>query len=101
MWKELDSKTYEKIQNVYAARLILKKEEQKKRRSQLMIRQGDRKRSILTGKVYEVKSIGNWSVVLESLDGSSQVLTEKDNLKLFYKKVEKGETPMDLDPSEP
>ena len=46
--------------------------------------EGEKARSILTGKIYEVKIVEDCSVVLESLDGSSQVLTEKDNLKLFY-----------------
>ncbi len=57
-----------------------------------MIREGEKRRSILTGKIYEVKTVEDWSVVLESLDGSSQVLTEKGNLNLFYEQVENEET---------
>ncbi len=56
-----------------------------------MIREGEKRRSILTGKIYEVKTVEDWSVVLESLDGSSQVLTEKGNLNLFYEQVENEE----------
>jgi hypothetical protein len=57
----------------------------------MTVRLGDKIRSILTGKVYEVKAIKDWVAVLESLDGSSKVWTEKDNLKLFYEKVERQE----------
>ena len=60
-----------------------------------MIREGEKKRSILTGKIYEVKTVEDWSVVLESLDASSQVLTEKDNVKLFYEIAGIGEGPKD------
>jgi hypothetical protein len=49
---------------------------------------GDRLKSILTGKVYEVKMVKGMSVLLESEDRRSQVLTEKGNLNLFYEKVE-------------
>ena len=56
-----------------------------------MIREGEKKRSILTRKIYEVKTVEDCSVLLESLDGSSQVLTEKDNLKLFYEMAGNGE----------
>jgi hypothetical protein len=46
----------------------------------------DRFRSKLTGNVYEVKKIANKMIVLESLNGSSQVLTELNNVELFYEK---------------
>ena len=49
---------------------------------------GDRVRSILNGIEYQVKKIVKRMVVLESQDGKSQVLTELDNLTLFYKKEE-------------
>jgi hypothetical protein len=49
---------------------------------------GDRVRSILNGIEYQVKKIVKRMVVLESQDGKSQVLTELDNLSLFYKKEE-------------
>ncbi len=53
-----------------------------------MIREGDKRKSILTGKVHKVKIIKDWSVGLESVDGLSQLWTERGNLKLFYKNVE-------------
>ena len=61
-----------------------------------MIREGEKTRSILTGRVYKVKTIEDRSVVLESLDGSSQVWTEKSNLKLFYEEAENEEDSEDL-----
>ncbi len=56
-----------------------------------MATERDRMESLLTGKIYEVKTIKKGVAVLESLDGSNQVLTEKGNLKLFYKNVENEE----------
>ena len=50
---------------------------------------GDRLRSNLTGTMYKVKVIKGRLVVLETEDGSTQMLTGKDSLKLFYKKIEK------------
>lgn len=61
-----------------------------------MIREGDKRRSILTGKVYKVKIIKDWSVGLESVDGLSQVWTERGNLKLFYEKVQNEQSPEGL-----
>ncbi len=55
------------------------------------IREGNRVKSILTDKIYEVKTIKDRLVVLQSPDGLNQVWTEKENLKLFYKKVEREE----------
>jgi hypothetical protein len=49
--------------------------------------EGERVRSILTGKVYEVKAIKNGFIILEALDGLSQILTEKQNMKLFYEQM--------------
>ena len=43
-----------------------------------------------------MKAIKDRFVVLGSLDGSSQVWTEKDNLKLFYEKVENEQMPEGL-----
>ena len=45
-------------------------------------------KSILTGKIYKIRTTRDWIAILESLDGSSQVLTEKSILNLFYEKVE-------------
>jgi hypothetical protein len=57
----------------------------------LVIKEGDKRKSILTGKVYRVKTLKDLSAVLESLDGSSLVITEQDNLKLFYEDIEDEE----------
>ena len=46
--------------------------------------ENDRFRSKITGNVYEVKKIVNNMIILESLNGTSQILTELSNLALFY-----------------
>jgi hypothetical protein len=43
-------------------------------------------RSILNGVEYKVKKIVESRAVLESRDGKNQILTELENLILFYKK---------------
>ena len=48
--------------------------------------ESNRFRSKITGRVYEVKKIVDEMVILESLNGKSQVLTELNNLALFYEK---------------
>ncbi len=57
----------------------------------MSVREGNTIRSILTQKTYQVKTIKDRVVVLQSLDGMNQVWTERGNLKLFYEKVEKEE----------
>ena len=52
-------------------------------------RESDRFRSKITGNVYEVKKIASRMIVLESLNGKSQLLTESDNIALFYEKESK------------
>lgn len=52
---------------------------------------GDRLRNNLTGTTYKVKVIKGKLVVLETEDGSTQLLTGKDCLKLFYEKIENAE----------
>ena len=47
---------------------------------------GDTVRSILSGVEYKVKKIVESRAVLESRDGKNQILTELENLTLFYKK---------------
>jgi hypothetical protein len=47
---------------------------------------GDTVRSLLNGIEYKVKKIVKRMAVLESRDGKSQILTELENLNLFYKK---------------
>jgi len=59
-------------------------------------KEGDKIKSKLTEKVYEVKAMKDWLVVLESVDGSSQIWTEKNNLQLFYENIEGEENPEEL-----
>jgi len=54
-----------------------------------MITEGERFRSVFTGKEYRVKKIEGKMVLLETENGVSQVMTDRGNLKLFYKKEEK------------
>jgi hypothetical protein len=50
-------------------------------------RESDRFRSKITGKVYEVKKIAdNKMIILESLNGTSQMLTDLNNIELFYER---------------
>ena len=49
---------------------------------------GDTVKSILNGKNYKVKKIVKSMAVLQSEDGQSQILTEVENLDLFYRKEE-------------
>ncbi len=55
----------------------------------------DRFRSKITGNVYEVKKIANQMIVLESLNGTNQVLTELDNIALFYEREPKKDDDQD------
>jgi len=60
---------------------------------------GDRFKSTLNGQVYEVKSVKGMQILLESEDRKSQLLTEKEILKLFYDKLENNTLQKDLIPS--
>lgn len=51
-----------------------------------MARVGDKFKSILTGATYVVKKITDRVVVLERHNKKSQLLTELNNLNLFYKR---------------
>jgi hypothetical protein len=51
--------------------------------------ESNRFRSKITGNLFELKKIANQMVVLESLNGRSQVLTELNNLALFYEREPK------------
>ena len=55
----------------------------------------DRFRSKITGNVYEVKKIADQMIVLETLNGKSQVLTELNNIALFYEKEPKKDDDQD------
>lgn len=52
---------------------------------------GGKYQSTLTGKIYRIKSIKDQMVVLESEDGLSQVLTNRENMHLFYSTVPRAE----------
>jgi hypothetical protein len=62
----------------------------------MTIKEKDLVKSVLTGKIYKIKTTKDSIVILESLDGSSQVLTEKSTLNLFYEKVEDLKTRSDF-----
>ncbi len=49
---------------------------------------GDTVKSLLNGNYYKVKRIVKSMAVLQSEDGRSQILTDVENLNLFYKKKE-------------
>ena len=49
---------------------------------------GDTVKNLFNGKYYKVKRIMKNMAVLQSEDGQSQILTEVENLSLFYKKME-------------
>ena len=51
------------------------------------IEHGEVLKSLLTGKVFQVKLLTDQMVVLQSLDGETQVLTGKVSLKYFYEKL--------------
>jgi hypothetical protein len=55
----------------------------------MTMHESERFRSKITGNVYEVKKIANEMIVLESLNGTSQVPTELSNMGLFYEKESK------------
>ena len=59
-----------------------------------MIKEGDKFRSTFTGLVYRVKRTKDAMVLLETENESSQVVTDKSGIKLFYqdegKKEDKG-----------
>ena len=54
----------------------------------MKIKEGDRVESDLDGKGYRVARVVNNMVVLESVNREEQVLTEMDNLQIFYRKKE-------------
>ena len=49
---------------------------------------GENVRSVVTGKAYLIKLIGDRMVVLESEDKSNQILTTTDHLKALYEQKE-------------
>jgi hypothetical protein len=55
--------------------------------SKVMIREGEKLRNNINGRVYQVKAIRNSLVVLDAVGDSSWIITEKDILKMFYKRL--------------
>ncbi len=51
------------------------------------LRVGEKWQSTITGKVYRIKMIKDRMIVLESVDGLSQVLTNRETIYLFYSMV--------------
>jgi len=56
----------------------------------MTMQESDRLKSKITGSVYEVKKIVNEMIVLETPNGKSQVLTDLNNIALFYEKEPKN-----------
>ncbi len=56
----------------------------------ISIEKGEVLKSLLTGKVFQVKLLTDQMVVLQSLDGETQVMTGKVSLKYFYEKLGPG-----------
>ncbi len=54
-------------------------------------KKGKKVRRIVDGKDYRIKKIVGQRVLLESEDKQEQILTEVDNLKLFYLEKKEGE----------
>ena len=54
----------------------------------MKIKDGDTIKSLFNGNYYKVKRIVKSMALLQSEDGQSQILTEVENLNLFYKKKE-------------
>ena len=48
-----------------------------------MVELGDKLREISTGKIYFVKRIDEQSVVLETLDGSKQIMVGTESLREY------------------
>jgi len=53
---------------------------------------GDIFKSYLNGSVYIVKKIANKMAVLESKNGESHILTDIENLGIFYRKEEEDKS---------
>jgi hypothetical protein len=51
------------------------------------VERGEMLKSTLTGKVYQVKVLTDQMVVLQSLDGLTQVMTGKLSLDYFYERL--------------
>ncbi len=54
----------------------------------MQVKEGTKIISNLTGEVYRVKAVRGMAMVLEAENGSSSVITEIGNIKLFYEMIE-------------
>lgn len=54
-------------------------------RNHLDVKKGSLLTSNLTGMEYEISKVTEYAALLKSMDGRSHVVTELENLKLFYK----------------
>lgn len=53
----------------------------------MTIKEGEKLRNSFNGRVYRVKAIRNKVVVLDAEGDTSWIITEKDILGIFYKKI--------------
>lgn len=56
------------------------------------LRLGEVLRNSVTGKVYEIKWIKDQMIILKSMEGINQILTWRNNINLFYEKLQKERT---------
>ncbi len=61
----------------------------------MKFKEGDLVKSALSGKIYKIKQMRDLIVTLDSLDGSSQVLTDNNYLNLFYEDLQNSKIPSD------
>jgi len=55
----------------------------------IVMKEGQRYRSRITGDVYDLKRVVHERAVLEAPNGTSEVLTDLTTLKLFYQREPK------------
>ena len=53
----------------------------------MTIREGEKLRNNFNGRVYRVQAIRNKLVVLDAVEDSSWIITEKDIVGIFYTKI--------------
>ncbi len=51
------------------------------------VKEGSRVISNLTGEIYRVKAVRGMAMVLEAEDGSNSVITQIENMRLFYEMI--------------
>lgn len=65
----------------------------------MTLKEGNRIKNLLTGKIYEVKKINREWVLLQTEDGLSQALTGKMSLKFMHMWQGLDEEPLNIIPS--